>query len=572
MSHSLKRILLTLIATIAVLISASTAFADTKPSSDPNQPQSTQPEVPEVDQSGPAEVVVEGRGPVLTVYDSVAGMNPQQRAEKIEQRIMTVAKDRNITNTTATIESHPGWTAILIGEHPIMAVTDTDAKGVGKKRDALAAQYGRSISLAIDNFRQDRSWRILFEAIGKALLSTFVMLSVLWLVRKIRTGLRDRISARLEASKQGESRAGWKFIKTYAIPFVLTIGALLRWGLILVFIQAYLTITLGFFSVTREISQHVTGWVGAQLTTLAKSGVDYLPNLLVVGVIFLVTYYVYRFLRVIFGEIAKGELKIRGFYPDWSEPTEKLLRGFVFILAAVVAFPYLPGSKSPAFQGISIFVGVLLSLGSSSAIANAISGVILTYMRSFLVGDWVQIGDVVGEVTEKTILVTRVLTPKAEVITIPNATVMSGSVKNFSAEARHKGVIFHTIVTIGYDAPWRKVHELLIDAALSTPLVLKDPLPFVLQTSLQDFYVGYELNAFTAQPSEMVNIYSNLHQNIQDKFNDAGMEICSPHFAAVRDGNVISIPEKYHSPGYTPPSFRVQTDGQPSSSAAKSSS
>ena len=180
-------------------------------------------------------------------------------------------------------------------------------------------------------------------------------------------------------------------------------------------------------------------------------------------------------------------------------------------------------------------------------------------MRSFLVGDWVQIGDTTGEVTEKTLLVTRVLTPKAEVITIPNATVMSGSVKNYSVEAKKTGVIFHTTATIGYDAPWRTVHQLLINAALSTEHVLREPAPFVLQTRLDDFYVAYELNAYTDAPREMLNIFSNLHQNIQDKFNEAGVEICSPHFSSLRDGNTIAIPEQYIRPDYKAPGFRLKT-------------
>jgi small-conductance mechanosensitive channel len=293
--------------------------------------------------------------------------------------------------------------------------------------------------------------------------------------------------------------------------------------------------------------------------------VDYLPNLLVLAVIVLITNYAIRLLRLIFGEIGKGELKIGGFYPDWAEPTEKLVRMLVLVLALIVAFPYLPGAKSPAFQGISIFLGLLLSLGSSSAVANAIAGIILTYMRSFLVGDWVQIGDTTGEVTEKTLLVTRILTPKAEIITIPNATVMSGSVKNYSVEAK-KGVIFHTQVTIGYDAAWRRVHQLLVDAALSTEHVVRQPPPFVLQNALNDFYVVYELNAYTDVPRLMLNIYSELHQNIQDKFNEAGVEICSPHFSSLRDGNTIAIPEQYIPADYQAPAFRtkpVEANGIP---------
>ena len=332
--------------------------------------------------------------------------------------------------------------------------------------------------------------------------------------------------------------------------------------MILAFVEAYLTVTLGFFSSTREISHTVSSWVLSQLESLGQSALNYLPDLLVVVVIALATNYLVRLLRLVFGEIRKGNLKIRGFYPDWAEPTEKLIRLLVLCLAVIVAFPYLPGAKSPAFQGISIFLGVLLSLGSSSAVANAIAGVILTYMRSYLVGDWIQIGETTGEVTEKNLLVTRILTPKAEIITIPNATVMSGSVKNYSVEAKKNGVIFHTTATIGYDAAWRTVHQLLISAALATKHVLQQPAPFILQTRLDDFYVAYELNAYTDVPREMLNIFSDLHQNIQDKFNEAGVEICSPHYSSLRDGNVIAIPEQYVKPDY-------KVAGIPSSSGGR---
>ncbi len=271
----------------------------------------------------------------------------------------------------------------------------------------------------------------------------------------------------------------------------------------------------------------------------------------------LVTRYLIRLIRLVFGHISKGDLRITGFYPDWAEPTANLIRALVLVLALIVAFPYLPGATSPAFRGISIFLGVLLSLGSSSAVANTIAGVILTYMRSFLPGDWVQIGDHMGEVVERTLLVTRILTPKAEVITIPNSTVMSGAVKNYSTEAKKSGVIFYTSVSISFDTPWRTVHQLLISAASATKHVLRQPAPFVLQRSLDDFYVTYELNAYTDTPREVLNIYSDLHQNIQDTFNEAGLEICSPHFSALRDGNSIAIPEQYIAPDYKPSGFRL---------------
>jgi small-conductance mechanosensitive channel len=191
-------------------------------------------------------------------------------------------------------------------------------------------------------------------------------------------------------------------------------------------------------------------------------------------------------------------------------------------------------------------------------VAHAVAGTILTYMRAFQAGDFVRIGDDVGEVVEKTLLVTRIRTQKNEMITIPNGTVLGGVVVNYSAEAKKRGVIFHTVVTIGYSASWHQVHDLLISAALATDDVLHDPTPFVLQTALNDFYVSYELNAYTAKPTNMQNIYSVLHQNIQDRFNEAGVEINSPHYTSLRDGNQTTIPENYLSTGYRRPAFEIQ--------------
>jgi small-conductance mechanosensitive channel len=234
------------------------------------------------------------------------------------------------------------------------------------------------------------------------------------------------------------------------------------------------------------------------------------------------------------------------------------MRVLIVAAAAVVAFPYLPGSESPAFKGISVFLGVLLSLGSTSAMAHGVAGTILTYMRAFQVGDFVRIGTEVGEVLEKTLLVTRIRTQKNEIVTIPNGTVLGGVVVNYSAEAKNEGVIFHTTVTIGYAAPWRQVHELLISAALATDDILHDPPPFVLQTALNDFYVAYELNAYTDKPRNMLDVYSVLHQNIQDKFNEAGVEINSPHYTSLRDGNQTTIPDSYLPGDYKSPVFEIQ--------------
>jgi small-conductance mechanosensitive channel len=206
-------------------------------------------------------------------------------------------------------------------------------------------------------------------------------------------------------------------------------------------------------------------------------------------------------------------------------------------------------------------VGVLFSLGSQSTVSNMIAGFALTYRRAFKVGDRVKIADHTGDVIETRLQVTTLRTIKNEYIVVPNGLIMNGPVINYSAEAREKGLILHTTVTIGYDAPWRKVHELLLKAAECTGGILREPAPFILQKSLDDFYVTYELNVYTNKPQEMIQTYSDLHQNIQDAFNQGGVEIMSPHYTQVRDGNRVTIPESYLPKDYVPGALRILQTG-----------
>jgi small-conductance mechanosensitive channel len=519
-----------------------------------NQPADNQA-VPDEEAIPSGEVVIDGN-PILKVYEPVATLTPGARAQGIEMRIIAFARD-SIPSESIRLQPRDAWIEIVAGNTMIMAITDGDARATGKTRLQLALEDAQNIRQAVEAYRYNHSWRMILRGILKTALVTLILVVALWLVRRLRLLFRSRIERQIHISANLEKKSAWHLSVAYLGPVMLAVGTILRWVLILALLEAYLTVTLGFYPSTREISLTTAGWVFSQLESLAKSGLDYLPNLVIIAVIVLVTSYLIRLIRLVFNQISKGDLKIPGFYPDWAKPTDKLIRALVLVLALIVVFPYLPGAKSPAFRGISIFLGVLLSLGSSSAVANTIAGVILTYMRSFLPGDWVQIGDNMGEVVERTLLVTRILTPKAEVITIPNSTVMGGAVKNYSTEAKKSGVIFYTSVSISFDAPWRTVHQLLISAALATKHVLRQPAPFVLQRSLDDFYVTYELNAYTNTPREVLNIYSDLHQNIQDKFNEAGLEICSPHFAALRDGNSIATPEQYIAPDYKPSGFRL---------------
>lgn len=330
---------------------------------------------------------------------------------------------------------------------------------------------------------------------------------------------------------------------------------------VLVMLYLYISLVFSFFPLTKALAAKLFGYAVSALKVVWQAFVSYLPNLFLIAVIVFVARYVIKLVRFIFTEIRKGTITVPGFYRDWAEPTYKIVRLLVIALAAVMIFPYFPGSASPAFQGISIFFGVLISLGSTSVVANVVAGVVLTYMRAFDIGDRVQIADTVGDVEGKTLLVTRIRTIKNVDITIPNAMVLASHIINYSSLAQGSALILHTTVTIGYDVPWRKVHELLISAARATQHILEEPAPFVLQTSLDDFYVSYELNAYTDKPNMMATIYSELHQNIQDKFNEAGVEIMSPHYTALRDGQQTTIPEDHLPKSYAPPAFRISLLG-----------
>jgi len=291
--------------------------------------------------------------------------------------------------------------------------------------------------------------------------------------------------------------------------------------------------------------------------------VGYLPNLFFLVVITAVFYGAIKLVDLIAGQIRDGQIVLADFPSEWADPTRRIIRVLLVALGVVVAFPYLPASNSPAFTGVSVFLGILLSLASSSALSNIIAGLVLTYTRAFRLGDRVQIGDTYGDIVATSTLVTKVRTIRNEEVTIPNGVVLGNSVTNYTRQAKTLGLILHTRVTIGYDVPWRTVHGLLVDAALATPGVLPDPRPFVWQTSLNDFYVTYEINASTGSPHDAPAIYADLHSRIQDAFFAAGVEIMSPHYTSLRDGNTVAIPEASRAPGYRAPGFRVESADAP---------
>ncbi|MBT8065158.1 MAG: mechanosensitive ion channel [Gammaproteobacteria bacterium] len=314
------------------------------------------------------------------------------------------------------------------------------------------------------------------------------------------------------------------------------------WFLRLLIVFSFLNTVLGLFDWTRSFAEQVAGMVKSTVTGLWHGFVTYLPDLFTALVIIGIAYLVVRLLRLVFEGVERQRIKLRGFYPEWSRTSFHLLRLLVIALTLVVVFPYLPGSSSPAFQGVSIFLGVLLSLGSTTAVANVVAGIVITYTRAFRLGDYVCIADTEGRIIERTAFATRIRTPKNVDVSLPNSAVLSDKVINYSSQAMSSGIRLHTGVTIGYDVPWPRVQKLLLEAASATEHIESDPAPYVLQTALEDNYVAYELNATTKEVGLRPKIYSDLHANILDSFRKGGVEITSPHYRAVRDGNASTIP------------------------------
>lgn len=319
-----------------------------------------------------------------------------------------------------------------------------------------------------------------------------------------------------------------------------------RWGGVAVtFLFGLIGLTGLFMSFhwSMRLAARLIVMFGHAVLYVWQAFVGYLPNLLTIIFILVVCRYLIRLIGLVFEGIRSRRIYLKNFYPEWADTSFGLIKMMIYALTAVIIFPYLPGSSSPAFQGISIFVGVLVSLGSTTAVANVIAGIVLTYTRAFQVGDQVEVADTRGRVVERSTFVTRIQTLKNVIVSIPNSMVLTNNMINYSKNMGQTGLLVHTGVTIGYDVPWQTVNELLIAAAQKTEHIADTPPPFVLQTSLDDNYVAYEVNGWTRSPEELPRIYSSLHANILDEFHGHNVEITSPHYRAVRDGNPINVPE-----------------------------
>lgn len=488
-------------------------------------------------------VVVEG-DTLFYLYTKRGGYTPLQRAEMIDAAIMQLGKRFTLHPDSVYIESSDIVTDLMYGNKVIASFTDQDGLWEGRSREQLATDKRKIVVQKLKELKEEHSlWQL-----GKRILYFVLVLAgqylLFWLTGWLFRKLKVRIQKLKDTRLKPISIQNYELLDTQRqVNLLIFLSNLLRYVIML--LQLLITVPLLFaiFPQTKGLAYQIFSYIWNPIKNILVGIVDYIPNLFAILIICFAVKYLVRLVHYLSREVEAGRLKFGGFYPDWAMPTYHIIRFLLYAFMIAMIYPYLPGAKNGVFQGISVFVGLIISLGSSTVIGNVIAGLVITYMRPFKLGDRIQLNDTTGNVIEKTPLVTRIKTPKNEVVTIPNSFIMSSHTVNYSASAREYGLIIHSEVTIGYDVPWRQVHQLLIEAALNTPGVIDDPRPFVLETSLSDWYPVYQINAYIREADKLAQIYSDLHQNIQDRFNEAGVEIMSPHYMAMRDGMSLRFPK-----------------------------
>jgi small-conductance mechanosensitive channel len=539
-------------------LAPSAALASQLPPPGGASAQAPAPQDPEAERERPAPVLL-GGVPVIWVTTGAGPYTTDFRATRIAERLRTIVRDRGIHDPTVVITEADGSSELRVGPRLLMVVTQQDARSLGVARATIAQHNARELESAIRAERLRYAPATLVRSSVYAVFATLLLAAAVWVIQRMTRAIRgliERHRARRAGSQHGLEA---EILSSDLLGRAVDRGVrAIRLVLLFLTFYLYVLYVLGLFPWTRAVSFRLLDYVLTPVRVAVTAFAGYLPNLFFLVLIGAIIYSAIRLVGLFFERVRQGRLVFASFPSEWADPTNQIVRVLLVAFGIVVAFPYLPASQSPAFAGVSVFIGVLVSLSSSSALSNMIAGIVLTYTGAFRIGDRVKLGDSFGDIIETSLLATRLRTIKNEDITIPNSLVLGGSVLNYSRMANTLGLILHTSVTIGYDAPWRKIHELLIEAALDTAGVLHEPRPFVWQTALNDFYVTYEINAYTRTPRDMVDIYAALHARIQDAFYAAGVEIMSPHFTAVRDGNTVAIPDAFRPADYRAPAFRVE--------------
>ena len=494
-----------------------------------------------------APVKLDGR--ILFNVRGISSFPAQERAAKISERIKNIAETDSILVTKLKLVHGKDYSTISIGDKDIVSIFDADAEIEGIERNLAALVIGKKIGSAINKYRYDRSKPVILKNITQAVISSFVLIIILFIVirlsKRINNALQNRIKARIDSVENIsfnliKSNQIWK---GFHVLFNTT-----RNVLIITIIAVFINYVLSLFPWTNSFAVYLLNIITNPIINLGTSFVLYIPKLIFLIIIYFITKYVLKIIKLFFSGIESGGILIKDFHPEWAISTFKIVRAFIIAFAIIIAYPYIPGSDSVAFKGVSVFIGVLFSIGSSGFIGNLIAGYSMIYRSAFRKGDFIEVEGQTGFVEEQQLLVTRLRSLKNEEIILSNSILLNSKIINYTVKAKEKGVILHTVVGIGYETPWRQVDAMLKLAANRTEGLLKDPPPFVQKMVLADFAVNYEINAYCKDVDRMKKIYSLLHENILDVFNENNVQIMTPSYE--RDPEIPKVvpQEQWHTP------------------------
>ena len=476
-----------------------------------------------------APVVIDG----TTVFRvrGVTSYPAEQRAADIASRIKAFAANRDMPTDSIRVEETPDASLVVVPGGRLYGILDADAQLLGLTRQLLAVASRERVVEAVEAYRRDRQARVLWLGILRALAATAALVLVLVVIRRAVRRLQAVVDRRFHARIRDVKIQAVEVVRAeqlwYAIERVIGFTGTLS---MFVAVYLYLDYVLLLFPWSRGVGRSLSSMVLGPLATIGNGIVAFIPSLVFLFILALITRFVLRVTGMYFRGVSKGTISLAGIEPEWAPALERITRVMIVAFALVIAYPHIPGSGSEAFKGIGLVIGLMFSLGSPALVSNLVAGMSLAFRRAFKVGDRVKIGDHVGEVTQVRLLTTYLRSPKNEEISIPNSAILNGEVVNYSALARDKGLILHTTVGIGYETPWRQVEAMLLEAARRTSGLLANPKPFVLQRALGDFAVTYEVNAFCDNTQALLVRYSELHRNILDVFNEYGVQIMTPAY------------------------------------------
>lgn len=469
------------------------------------------------------------------IYSSLGPYSPEKRANDITVKLMSLYEDRNFNKDSIKVNEFLDLINISYGTNIITSVSLIDAMWVDMEQDSLALDMARIIGDKVAFFKEKNSFKNTIYKFGIFALIIVLAFSIIYLVGKVFRYILKRVIHSERAFLNGIKIRNYQLLKKKQIIFIgKKVLRAMQFITTIALLYAMVPLIFSIFPMTRHWAKSLTNWLREPFKSFGNAIIDYLPSLITIIIIVFILRYVLKVLRFFTIEIQRGSLKIRNFYPEWAKPTYAIIRFLLLAFGLILIFPHLPGSDSLAFKGVSVFLGVLFSIGSSSAIANVIAGFVITYMRPFSVGDWIKTGDTLGMVLEKNALVTRLRTIDNEDITVPNSSILNSHTVNYSSAGNKEGLIISKDVTVNYDVDADLVEKLLKDAALNTPDIADSPSPFVFQKNMDTMYATFQLKAYTFKPERMYHIHSDLYKNIMHIFKEHHIDLICSQFVTLK--------------------------------------